>query len=124
MISFDKWYPPGRVRLVLRPNAISLRPYVRTARHCRHFALDRCRRSDPREPHPRVAGRDHCRFPSRRDVYLIIAHYLTHIAEINAYLAQRQTEAARLQHAIETRFNPVGIGARLLGRRRRESDTR
>ena len=59
-------------------------------------------------------------FPSvaLADVYLVIAHYLTHTAKIDAYLAQRQTEAARLQCAIETRFNPVGIRARLLARQR------
>jgi len=58
---------PGQVRLALTPNATSLHPYARTARHCRHSALDRCLRSDPRGRHPRVAGRDHCRFPGRRD---------------------------------------------------------
>jgi len=52
------------------------------------------------------------------DVYLIIAHYLTHTAEIDAYLSQRRTEAAGLQCAIETRFNPVGIRARPLARQR------
>src|SRR5580704_10891952 len=52
------------------------------------------------------------------DVYLIIAHYLTHTAEIDAYLSQRRTEAVRLQYAIEARFNPVGIRARLLARQR------
>jgi uncharacterized protein (DUF433 family) len=31
------------------------------------------------------------------DVYLIIAHHLTHTAEIDAYLSQRQTEAAELR---------------------------
>ncbi len=53
------------------------------------------------------------KFPSVAlpDVYLIIAHYLTHTAEIDAYLAKRQAEAAELQRAIETRFNPVGIRA-------------
>ena len=56
------------------------------------------------------------------DVYLIIAHYLTHTAEIDTYLSQRQIEAARLQHAIETRFNPVGIRARLLARKRGAPD--
>lgn len=57
-------------------------------------------------------------FPSvaLADVYLVIAHYLTHTAEIDAYLSQRRTEAARLQSAIKTRFNPVGIRARLLAR--------
>ncbi len=60
------------------------------------------------------------KFPSvsLANVYLIIAHYLTHTAEIDAYLSQRQTEAARLQCAIEARFNPVGIRARLLARQR------
>lgn len=60
------------------------------------------------------------RFPSVSlpDVYLIIAHYLTHTAEIDAYLSRRQVEAAKLQCMIETRFNPVGIRARLLARQR------
>ncbi|MBS0417027.1 MAG: DUF433 domain-containing protein [Proteobacteria bacterium] len=60
------------------------------------------------------------KFPSvsLANVYLIIAHYLTHTAEIDAYLSQRQTDAARLQCAIETRFNPVGIRARHLARQR------
>jgi uncharacterized protein (DUF433 family) len=60
------------------------------------------------------------KFPSVAlpDVYVIIAHYLTHTAEIDAYLSQPQTEAARLQYAIETRFNPLGIRARLLARQR------
>lgn len=59
-------------------------------------------------------------FPSvtLADVYLVIAHYLTHTVEIDAYLSQRQNEAARLQAAIENRFNPVGIRARLLARQR------
>ena len=59
-------------------------------------------------------------FPSvaMPDVYLIIAHYLTHTAEIDAYLCQRRTEAAELQSAIERRFNPVGIRSRLLSRQR------
>jgi len=52
------------------------------------------------------------------DVYLIIAHYLTHTAEIDAYLSQRQGEAAELQCAIEMRFNPLGLRARLLARQR------
>jgi hypothetical protein len=46
------------------------------------------------------------------------AHYLTHTAEIDTYLFQRQAEAVRLQCAIETRFNPEGIRARLLARQR------
>jgi len=58
-------------------------------------------------------------FPSvaLADVYLIIAHYLKHTSEIDAYLARRQTEAAALQRKIEQRANPMGIRARLLARR-------
>jgi len=60
------------------------------------------------------------KFPSVAlpDVYLIIAHYLTHTAEIDAYLSQRQIKAAELQHEIEKKFDPVGIRARLLARQR------
>lgn len=50
------------------------------------------------------------------DIYLIIAHYLTHTAEIDAYLAQREAEAATLQREMETRFDAVGLRARLLAR--------
>jgi uncharacterized protein (DUF433 family) len=51
------------------------------------------------------------------DVYQIIAHYLHHTAEIDAYLTQRQGEAAALKLEIEKRFDPVGLRARLLARR-------
>lgn len=58
-------------------------------------------------------------FPSvsLADVYLIIAHYLSHTAEVEAYLAGRQTEAAELQREIEKRFDPAGVRGRLLARR-------
>jgi uncharacterized protein (DUF433 family) len=48
------------------------------------------------------------RFPSvaLADVYQIIAHYLNHTTEIDAYLSERRTEAERLEREIETRFNP------------------
>jgi uncharacterized protein (DUF433 family) len=51
------------------------------------------------------------------DVYQIIAHYLNYTAEIDAYLLQRQAEAVALKREIETRFDPVGVRARLVGRR-------
>ena len=59
------------------------------------------------------------KFPSvaLADVYQIIAHYLNHTAEIDAYLSQRQTEGVALQRDIEERFDPVGVRARLLARR-------
>ena len=51
------------------------------------------------------------------DVYMIIAHYLNHTADVDAYLFQRQTEAAELKREIEARFDPVGIRDRLMARR-------
>ena len=59
------------------------------------------------------------KFPSvaLADVYQIIAHYLNHTAEIDAYLSQRQTEGLALRRDIEGRFDPVGVRARLLARR-------
>ena len=51
------------------------------------------------------------------DVYQIIAHYLNHMAEIEAYLSQRRTEATALRGEVEQRFDPVGVRARLLARR-------
>jgi uncharacterized protein (DUF433 family) len=51
------------------------------------------------------------------DVYQIIAHYLRHTAEIDAYLSQREATAAAMKSEIEKRFDPVGIRARLLSRR-------
>jgi uncharacterized protein (DUF433 family) len=58
-------------------------------------------------------------FPSvaLADAYLIIAYYLNNSAEIDAYLLQRQDEAALLQEEVETRFDPAGVRARLLARR-------
>ena len=54
------------------------------------------------------------------DVYQVIAHYLNHTTEIDAYFAQRQTKAAAAQHEIEKRFDPIGVRARLLARRTAE----
>ncbi len=50
------------------------------------------------------------------DVYGAITYYLRHKIEVDQYLQQRQEEAQQLQEEIETRFNPVGIRARLLAR--------
>ncbi|HKT72872.1 MAG TPA: DUF433 domain-containing protein [Steroidobacteraceae bacterium] len=52
------------------------------------------------------------------DVYQIIAHYLNHAAEIDAYLTQRQGEGAALKLAMEKEFDAVGLRARLLARRK------
>jgi uncharacterized protein (DUF433 family) len=51
------------------------------------------------------------------DIYQIIAHYLNHTPEVDAYLARRHADALALQHEVEKRFNPVGVRARLLARR-------
>ena len=51
------------------------------------------------------------------DIYQIIAHYLNHAAEVDAYLAQRHADALALQREVEKRFNPAGVRARLLARR-------
>jgi uncharacterized protein (DUF433 family) len=52
------------------------------------------------------------------DVYLIIAHYLNNTAELDAYLLQRQDDAAALQRDVENQLDPVGLRARLVARRR------
>jgi uncharacterized protein (DUF433 family) len=59
------------------------------------------------------------KFPSvsLADVYSIIAHYLNHAAEIDAYLAAREAKGEALQRKLEARFDPIGIRARLLARR-------
>ncbi|MGH8226474.1 MAG: DUF433 domain-containing protein [Steroidobacteraceae bacterium] len=51
------------------------------------------------------------------DIYQIIAHYLNHSAEVDAYLSRRHTEAVALQRQAEEHFDPAGIRARLLARR-------
>jgi uncharacterized protein (DUF433 family) len=58
-------------------------------------------------------------FPSvaLADVYLIIAHYLNHTADVDAYLFQREAEAASLEREVETRFDPAGLRDRLIARR-------
>jgi uncharacterized protein (DUF433 family) len=51
------------------------------------------------------------------DAYLVIAYYLNNTAEVDAYLFQRQDEAALLKEEVETRFDPAGVRVRLLARR-------
>lgn len=54
------------------------------------------------------------------DVYAVIAYYLRHRVEVEAYLAQRTAYAAEVRQANEQRANPVGIRERLLARRKRQ----
>ncbi len=60
------------------------------------------------------------RYPSLDlgDVYAVIAYYLRHHAEVDAYLDQRRRQAAQIQREHEARFDPAGVRERLLARRR------
>jgi uncharacterized protein (DUF433 family) len=51
------------------------------------------------------------------DVYAVVNYYLHNRAEVDAYLSQREAEAARVQEENEKRFPQSGIRARLLSRR-------
>jgi uncharacterized protein (DUF433 family) len=51
------------------------------------------------------------------DVYAVINYYLYNRAEVDAYLRQREADAARIKAENEKRFPPAGIRARLLARR-------
>jgi uncharacterized protein (DUF433 family) len=60
-------------------------------------------------------------FPSvtLADVYFVIAYYLRHRAQMDAYLGRRQQEAAELRKVIEAEQPPAeGTRARLLARRK------
>lgn len=51
------------------------------------------------------------------DIYQVIAYYLSHTDEVDAYLAAREKDAATLRREIESDFDPRGLRARLLARR-------
>lgn len=50
------------------------------------------------------------------DVYAAITFYLRNRAEVDAYLRQREDQAARVRRQNEARFDPAGIRERLLAR--------
>lgn len=52
------------------------------------------------------------------DVYAVIAHYLSHQIEIDAYLAERQADAATVRQTIHQSQGTAGVRERLLARRR------
>ena len=52
------------------------------------------------------------------DIYQVVAYYLSHTGEVDAYLAGREKDAANLRLVIESDFDPRGLRARLLARRR------
>ncbi len=59
------------------------------------------------------------RFPvvDLADVYAVIAYYLRHRAEIDAYLNARQQTAQEVRKRNESKSNPQSIHERLLARR-------
>lgn len=50
-------------------------------------------------------------------MYAVIGYYLKHQPEVDAYLQQREAEAARIRQENEARFDPTGVRERLLARR-------
>ena len=40
------------------------------------------------------------------DVYAVIAYYMTHRVEVDAYIAQREAEGERLREEIEANYTP------------------
>lgn len=61
----------------------------------------------------------HQQYPSVQlaDVYAVLAYYLRHIDEVDAYLDSREQVGATVRTENETRFPPEGIRSRLLARR-------
>jgi len=49
-------------------------------------------------------------------VYGVISYYLQHVGEVEAYLHERQENAAGVRHENERRFDPQGVRERLLAR--------
>ena len=49
-------------------------------------------------------------------VYAVLAYYLAHRADVDAYVAERTAVSAAARAAHEARFNPIGVRARLLAR--------
>jgi uncharacterized protein (DUF433 family) len=61
---------------------------------------------------------------SLADVHAAIAFYLTHRAEVDAYLAQREKDAAEIRGEVEKTCDQRGIRERLMARdRARKSAT-
>lgn len=58
------------------------------------------------------------RYPavSLADIHMILAAYLRHRTEIDAYLTGRRTAAEAVRAENEHRFEPAGVRARLLAR--------
>jgi uncharacterized protein (DUF433 family) len=52
------------------------------------------------------------------DVYAVIAHYLHHRSAVDAYLAERATEARAVRDEVERRSPAADLRERLLARKR------
>ena len=48
------------------------------------------------------------------DVYLVLAHYLKHRSDYDAYLAARSAAVGSLRHTIESALSPEGVRSRLI----------
>jgi uncharacterized protein (DUF433 family) len=55
---------------------------------------------------------------SLADVHAVIAYYLRHRSEVEAYLEERHRQAAEIRRENEARFPPDGVRERLLARRK------
>ena len=50
------------------------------------------------------------------DVYAVLAYYLRHRVEVEAYLAEQEREGAEIQAFIESEYPPDGLRAKILAR--------
>jgi uncharacterized protein (DUF433 family) len=59
-----------------------------------------------------------CRYPSLKlaDVYGTIAYYLSHVQDVEAYLASRRLRSQEVREMNELKFQPQGLRDRLLAR--------
>lgn len=55
------------------------------------------------------------------DVYASIGYYLRHKDRVDDYIARRREEADRVRVSTEARFDPNGLRARLLSRRKQSA---
>jgi hypothetical protein len=51
------------------------------------------------------------------DVYAVIGYYLRCRAEVDEYLATRESRADEVRQENEAKFSPIGVRSRLLARR-------
>jgi uncharacterized protein (DUF433 family) len=58
---------------------------------------------------------------SLADIYAVIAYYMRHREQVDAYLAERQRAAEELRRRIEEAYPPDGYRERLLSRRAEQS---